>query len=63
MLPAALEYPSVDWNGFFVYRLAREERLCEYFGGWIWLYTGHNIENISENFFKKIYSLMDVSDA
>ena len=34
MLPAALEYPSGDWNGFRVYRSARGGRLCEHFGGY-----------------------------
>ena len=33
-LPAALEYPSGYWNGFCVYRPAREGRLCEHFGGY-----------------------------
>ena len=34
MLPAALEYPSGDKNGFRVYRPAREGRSCEHFGGY-----------------------------
>ena len=34
ILPAALEYPSGDWNGFRVYRPAREGRSCEHFGGY-----------------------------
>ena len=34
MLPAALEYPSGDLNGFRVHRPAREGRLCEHFGGY-----------------------------
>ena len=34
MLPAALEYPSGDWNGFRVYRPARGGRSCEHFGGY-----------------------------
>ena len=34
MLPAALEYPSGDQNGFCVYRPAREGRLSEHFGGY-----------------------------
>ena len=34
MLPAALEYPSGDRNGFPVYRPARGGRLCEHFGGY-----------------------------
>ena len=29
MLPAPLEYPSGDWNGFRVYRPARGGRLCD----------------------------------
>ena len=32
MLPAALEYPSGDGNGFCVYSPAREGRSCEHFG-------------------------------
>ena len=32
MLPAALEYPLVDYNGLHVYRPARGGRLCEQFG-------------------------------
>ena len=34
MLPAALEYPLGDWNGFRVYRPAREGRSWEHFGGY-----------------------------
>ena len=34
MLPTALEYLSGDWNGFRVYRPAREGRSCEHFGGY-----------------------------
>ena len=34
MLPAAMEYPPGDWNGFRVYRPARGGRLCEHFGGY-----------------------------
>ena len=34
MLPAALEYPPGDWNGFRVYRPARGRRSCERFGGY-----------------------------
>ena len=34
MLPAALEYPSGDWNGFRVNRPAREGSLREHFGGY-----------------------------
>ena len=34
MLPAVLEYPSGDWNGFRIYRPAREGRSCEHFGGY-----------------------------
>ena len=35
MLPAALEYPSGDWNGLCVYRPAMEGRSCEHFGGYM----------------------------
>ena len=34
MLPAALEYPSGDWNGFRVYRPARGGRSWDNFGGY-----------------------------
>ena len=34
MLPAVLEYPSGDWNGFRVYRPASEGRSCEHIGGY-----------------------------
>ena len=34
MLPAALEYPPEDWDGFRVYRPARGGRSCEHFGGY-----------------------------
>ena len=34
MLPAALEYPLGDCNGFRVYRPAREGRSCEHVGGY-----------------------------
>ena len=34
MLPAALEYPSGDWNGLRVYWPAREERSCEHLSGY-----------------------------
>ena len=34
MMRAALEYPSVDWNGLGVYRPAKEVRLCEHLCGY-----------------------------
>ena len=34
ILPATLEYPSGDWNGFRVYRPAKKGRSCEHFGGY-----------------------------
>ena len=34
MLPAVLEYPSGDSNGFCMYRPARGGRLCEHIGGY-----------------------------
>ena len=34
MVPTALDYPSGDWNGFRVYRPAREGRSYDHFGGY-----------------------------
>ena len=40
MLPAALEYPLGDGNGFRVYRPVNGGRSCEHFGGY---QTGNRI--------------------